>query len=651
MANGIIELTKSGSGDIYGQIVWSSISNGTEANTSTVTASIQLKRPAGWYTQGTWSGSLTVGNTTKNISVFTKVQDSWLIIDTVTATVNHNADGSGTCYIYGVINGPSGTSMSGTSVSGSSTVTLDKITRFATIVSASNFTDEENPTITYSNPAGSAVSLLQACISLDGTNSTTSYKDLSKTGTSYTFSLTDSERNALRSATPNGNALKVYFIVQSKIGNTTQKDSASYTMSIVNADPTVSPSIVDTNSATIKVTGNSSILVANRSTAKVTINASAKKYASITNQRVEHGTQVLTGDGNLNVTNNPIIIVATDSRGNSVTQNAANTIVPYINPTCVVGNNIPDADGSFTLEVTGLFYNGKIGSTTNSLTVQYRYKPAGGSYSSWTNFASVRKNGNGYTATISRGGLDYQTVYTFQARVIDSLNSSGVLSAEKAVISRPVFDWSQYDFNFNVPVAFGAGLRANSVTLTSADDLNNIKSNGWYQWSWDDVPANAPSGNGTSYMRSMRVWANGYECYQEVIDMSDSSYQGCMMRRTIYDRTAYPWEWVNPPMTLAVEYRTIEHFNGKPVYAKAVDVGTLPNNTYKEVHIAYNIDAIVRLDGYAYWNTSTYTDKVPLSHFGVSTVLYGSASLRFSTSSNLSSYNAYAILYYTKSTD
>lgn len=650
MANGTITLTKTGTGDLYGQILWSSVNNGTQANTSTVTATIQLKRPAGWYTQGTWKGNLVVGTTTKTVNFYATVRDSWLTIDSLTATVSHNADGSYNCPISCKIDGPTGTSMSGTSVSCDTTVTLDTITRYASLISASNFTDEGSPTIMYSNPAGATVDSLQACISLDGSTAKIGYKDVPKTGTSYSFPLTESERNTLRAATPNSNTLNVYVLLKTVIGSGSDIKSTTAQMSIVDANPTLSVTIVDTSSVT-NTTGNNSILVAGKSTAQVTISAGAKKYATITSRKVEHGTQTLTGDGVLSVTNNPIKITVTDSRGNSTLHTASNTVVPYFNPTCVIGNNIPEADGSFVLEVSGLFYNGKIGAATNTLTVQYRYKAAGGSYGNWTTFGTVSKNGNSYKATLNRGGLDYQTVYTFQARAIDKLNSNGILSAEKGVISQPVFDWSQHDFNFNVPVTFSAGLGASAVMLTSSDDLNNIKAHGWYQWSWDDAPANAPSGNGTSYMRSMRVWANGYECYQEVVDMSDSSYQGCMLRRTIYDRTAYPWEWVNPPMTLAVEYRTTEHFNGKPVYAKAVDVGTLPNNTYKEVHIAYNIDAIVRLDGYAYWNTSTYTDKVPLSKFGVEAVLYGSSALRFSTSSNLSSYNAYAILYYTKSTD
>jgi hypothetical protein len=40
-------------------------------------------------------------------------------------------------------------------------------------------------------------------------------------------------------------------------------------------------------------------------------------------------------------------------------------------------------------------------------------------------------------------------------------------------------------------------------------------------------------------------------------------------------------EWVNPPMMIGVEYRTTERYDGKAVYAKLVDFGTLPNATSK----------------------------------------------------------------------
>ena len=47
-------------------------------------------------------------------------------------------------------------------------------------------------------------------------------------------------------------------------------------------------------------------------------------------------------------------------------------------------------------------------------------------------------------------GLDYQTTYTFQARIVDSIET--VTTNEISVKAAPVFDWGQDDFNFNVPV-------------------------------------------------------------------------------------------------------------------------------------------------------------------------------------------------------
>lgn len=571
MANGIIELTRFGNATnatLYGRMVWSSVSNGTAANTSTVTVEAQLKRPANSWTAGTWKGYITIAGNTVEFSQYLRVETEWVTVAKHTVTVSHNADGTKTCYIDCKVNGPGATSMEGSYVTGFATVALDTIPRYASIVSASNFTDESNPLITYSNPAGNAVTSLQACISLNGSSATTAYKDVPRTGTKYTYPLTDSERNTLRAATPNSNTLKVYVLLKTVIGNGSEVVSTTATMNIVNADPVVSPTVVDTNAATIALTGNSAILVALHSSAKVTINASAKKYATIKSQKVEHGTATLTGNGTLAVTNNPIKFTAVDSRGNQTTQNAANTIVPYINPTCVIGNDLPETDGSYKLAVTGLFYNGSIGKTANTLTVQYRYKAAGGSYGDWVTFENVSKSGNSYTATANLGGLDYQTVYTFQVKVMDAIHTGGVI-AERAVIAEPVFDWGQYDFQFRVPIYDKTG---------------------------------AQVGN------------------------SDT-------------------EWQNPPVALGVEYRTTERYLGKPVYAKLIDFGALPNNSYKSITHGLTKTAVVSLsaastDGKYHFPSTSNTETVEL---------YINASyIVVTVTGNWSAISAYVLVKYTK---
>lgn len=59
-----------------------------------------------------------------------------------------------------------------------------------------------------------------------------------------------------------------------------------------------------------------------------------------------------------------------------------------------------------------------------------------------------------------------------------------------------------------------------------------------------------------------------------------------------------PFEWEHPPMKIGVEYRTSERYNGKPVYAKAINFGQAPNATYKDVsHGIENFSQLVSYTG------------------------------------------------------
>ena len=132
------------------------------------------------------------------------------------------------------------------------------------------------------------------------------------------------------------------------------------------------------------------------------------------------------------------------------------------------------------------------------------------------------------------------------------------------------------------------GLGGVSKQLTSADDLNNIKANGWYQWNYNDKPKNVPSSSGTVYMSAMRVTVGGATCLQEVFDTSDSTLRGGHVQWVIYGGIVFEWEWVNPPMIAGTEYRTIERWKGKPVYTMLVDCGYLPNASTKDTQYRSN---------------------------------------------------------------
>ena len=363
--------------------------------------------------------------------------------------VYHNSDGTGYAYVSGSFTTKS-TYISGGSVSG--TIRLPTIYREISLTSAPNFTDEENPTIYYSNPAGTGATTLQACISLDGSKDDIAYRNVSKTGSSYTFNLTEAERTILRQATKDSNNRTVKFYLKAIIGGVATSDNLTKTLTIVNANPTVSNiAINDANAATIALTGSSTKFIKYHSTASVSANYSILKNADLEDFRISCGdTIVRTIPATFeNIESNVFTVYVKDSRNNVTTIRTPVDIVDYVKLTCNIQPNRPTADdGDLVFEVQGNYFNDTFGVAQNTLSVKYRYKTDYGSYGEWKTL-TPQISGNTYTASDTLSGLDYQTLYNFEVEVEDKLTK---LTVTDAVKSTPVFDWSANDFNFNVPV-------------------------------------------------------------------------------------------------------------------------------------------------------------------------------------------------------
>lgn len=71
-----------------------------------------------------------------------------------------------------------------------------------------------------------------------------------------------------------------------------------------------------------------------------------------------------------------------------------------------------------------------------------------------------------------------------------------------------------------------------------------------------------------------------YEDVGALPAIEDSDNPGCY-----YRMVGEVQEWINPPMVLGVEYRTIYRHNGNPVYKIAWPAGDFPNNTTKTVEV------------------------------------------------------------------
>jgi len=283
--------------------------------------------------------------------------------------------------------------------SGSGSWTLTSIPRQANLTSAPDFNDEGNPTINYSNPAGNSVSSLQACISWTGA-ADIAYRDISKTGTSYTFNFTDAERTALRNSITTANSRKVTFYVRTVIGGNTYYSTIEKTLTIVNANPSFSSSKIsykDNNSTTVAVTGNNQHLVQNLSKLLVTISAATGlKGASISKYEatINGVTKSITSAGNIDYgvinsgSNLTLSVKVTDSRGNTTTATKTVTFLAWSLPTALISlkrkNNYENE--------TYLKVDGSISSVNskNTMTIQYQYKKT--TESSYSSLITISDN-------------------------------------------------------------------------------------------------------------------------------------------------------------------------------------------------------------------------------------------------------------------
>jgi hypothetical protein len=424
-----------------------------------------------------------VYNTTK--AIWFENFNSTITVASGSLTVPHNVDGSKSVAASFSFYPAKTASYYPSSMSGSGSMALTTIPRAAAITGAPHFNDEENPTITYNNPAGNVVTSLQACIaSVDGKTVFAAYRDISKTGNSYTFNLTNAEREALRWATINSNTLTVKFYVTTVLNGVTYYSTLDKILTIVNAKPTLAPTVKDTGGYSTPLTGDANnLIIKGFNYMSVATGAKTYKGATIKAQSITCGDSVINGasGGFNNVETASSIFSVTDSRGNTTTQTVTKKLINYIKLTCNLITNNPTADGKMTFKIKGNYFNGSFGAVANTLAVAFRYKENYGEYGEWIT-ASVVKTNDTYEATVNLTGLNYQSSYTFQARAIDKTIT--VYTAEKRVKSIPVYDWGEKDFQFNVDVfdknggKIGTEITANNYDATSLSGKSLLES-GW----------------------------------------------------------------------------------------------------------------------------------------------------------------------------
>lgn len=402
--------------------VWSATQS-VSGNYSDITVNHYLDLASGYNLNiGSRSNSCTVNGTTQNFTSGSINQRGGTVhLGTTSYRVGHNNDGTKSCSLKTTFNIQA--TLSGvytSSIVAEGTISLNTIPRAATISKATNFNDTGNPTITYSNSAGNSVTSLKAGIFLDGFTAVANYRDISKTGTSYTFNLTDTERNAIRAAMPNSNTLSLRFYVQTVLGGQTYLNYTTATVTIVDGNPTFTAAYKDTNSSVVAVTQNDQLIVQNKSTLQVNItNASAKKSATLTTATcVLNGTTYsgnISGSsysfniGALDISSNATATVTVaDSRGNTTSTNLTIQMIAYYAPSAIITTERQNNFYSPTTVNVDADYASVDGK--NSIQIKVRYKKT--TTSTWSSYVTFQDNVSQTLTLDNDYAWDLQTVIT-----------------------------------------------------------------------------------------------------------------------------------------------------------------------------------------------------------------------------------------------
>lgn len=259
---------------------------------------------------------------------------------------------------------------------------LPTIPRQATLTSMiENFTDEDDPWLTYSNPGGLEV---KAWLEVNPTGDHICERTC--TGGRLDWNLTDAERKLIRQkCTRNSQTIRVGIYTNIN-GQWVNPDYRDRTITIKNPDPTWNSGLETLTVDNGELAGNTTVI---KGYSKITFtgnSANAVKEATIKEYRIICGNNVIRNTENNNfiinnAASNTIVNYVEDSRGNVISKESViPNFIDYFTPAILeltVSREKGGIDSNAVVVCKGQFFNGNFGNVDNELAIQYFYKAQG----------------------------------------------------------------------------------------------------------------------------------------------------------------------------------------------------------------------------------------------------------------------------------
>jgi hypothetical protein len=407
----------------YLTLSWSLTGQNPADNTSTISWSLRGagSAPETYYNAGNFKviiNDVTVYQSATRIRLY-----NGTLVASGSLTISHYPDGqkdfnaSVEAGIYSVA----------VNVTGQGSFALPPITRYATLISATDFNDDQNPSCEFNNPTNAK---LQFKITV-GSADVVVRNNVTNAVSPYTFELTDNERNALRALCADSQTLEVKITIATYSGSTPANwQYLTRQMSIVDALPVASGiSYKDNNATVTAITLNNQIIVQNQSTLLVSISSiTAKKQASLVSAEVlingVYSSVSLSGStaSNISISFGQVDVssditaklIIEDSRGFEAVYDINLLVDAWSLPTAII--NLQRQDNYYT--ATDLMVDASYSSVSgkNQISIEYLYKQV--TASSWTDGGALT---DGQTVTVN---LDNTKEWLVKVNLADRFGST-----------------------------------------------------------------------------------------------------------------------------------------------------------------------------------------------------------------------------------
>lgn len=543
------------------------------ANTSKIKREIYLYHQSSNTTYSTpFPSSFTIsGGGTKNFTTAISFRgNSSAKIYSDEVTIQHSQDGTHANVTLSI--SYAGNSQQ-SSNSASKSVALPKINRYPVLTSAPNFNDEQNPTIKYSTTLGMTGASVKACIAVDSSTKVP-YRDVVVADGQYTFELTESERNTLRNLATT-NTLQVEFTLRTTYNGTNYFSVLERTLTIVNANPTVSTTIEEQNTNVVSLLGSSSAdkIIKYVSQLKFSITATALKGSSISSVSANGKSATYDSTNQVynctldNINTGDFSVVATDTRNNTTTSTIQKTLLDYlltkINTWTI--KRASQTSSNLVLNADITCYSSTIDGNTNTPTVQYSIDG-----STWTTISSSDYTFADNKITITNLTLNnlipYQQSGKFYLKVSDLLTTSN----ENKDIAVGIYTFAKSDRKVRIN---GTLEIADSNGQNRVNVMNYIDSKNTYS---------------TSEIK-IGTWIDNKPLYRKVVAYTNSSTIGQSGQSTIvniaHNISNLGIVWLEKGFTS--DGRDIPFFNGTNSLSNGVCVPVI-NDTNIQLRIVNN---------------------------------------------------------------